>query len=683
MVETYNNRQAIPARVLINEGILSPSNYDNLVIRKKINILQRGCLNTPALIDYNSLPERFRKKIEMEFPQWLTKKEVNLIADYIIQDSAAIEFFSSYEIEPDRYLPQKEDNNVVKEYYTNAIVLNAIKSVLTNRRTMQKALGNGLKSRWETIARDVLNLDRRDYPHSLPTNERRLHEKYNLYMAGGYQSLIHKNYCNDNARVVDKQLERLILSIYCMTNKPYSKWVQEDYMLFITGAKDIVDMETGVLFDKNDFKDKTGAFITISPATCWNYINDPYNRVLVDKIRSTGHNFLSKVRPHMHRHAPMYSLSKISLDDRDLPRKLASGDRVKAYYAYDVASGCLIGASYSLRKDIPLFIDCIREMFRFIDSRGWGMPMEMEVEHHLVSNFKDDLFKAGIVFPFVRWCAPSNSQEKHAEQLNRQKKYGYEKRYQDGIGRWYLKQEANVTGGERVYDDETNKYIVKEKTYSYEELVADDIQSIVRYNNGLHRDQKKYKGLNRMQVMEQNVNPNLAEINRPLLVRYIGNTTTTTIQRNMYCQVQYNKYMLPHPQLLKRLAPNNYTVQAYYMPQNAAGENVIPEVYLYQNDDFICEAKKIDTYSTSKAEFTEADKAAMTIQAKYLAEFDKMAKDGSNEIAKVAIIENMAQYNDLTPEIIEQNFYNEQKPVETVTEAYDEKYQSEMALNSL
>ena len=203
----------------------------------------------------------------------------------------------------------------------------------------------------------------------------------------------------------------------------------------------------------------------------------------------------------MHRHAPVYGLSKISLDDRDLPRKLVTGERVKAYYAYDVASGCLIGASYSIRKDIPLFINCIREMFRFIDSRGWGMPLEMEVEHHLVSNFKDDLFKAGLVFPFVRWCAPSNSQEKHAEQLNRQKKYGYEKRYQDGIGRWYLKNEANVTGGERVYDDAENKYIVKERTYSYDQLVADDIQSIQAYNNGLHRDQKLYKGLTRMQLM--------------------------------------------------------------------------------------------------------------------------------------------------------------------------------------
>jgi len=309
------------------------------------------------------------------------------------------------------------------------------------------------------------------------------------------------------------------------------------------------------------------------------------------------------------------------------------------------------------------------------------MPLEMEVEHHLVNNFKDDLFKAGVVFPFVRWCAPSNSQEKHAEQLNRQKKYGYEKRYQDGIGRWYLKDEANVTGGERVYDDATNKYIVKERSYSYDQLVADDLKSIVDYNNGLHRDQKLYKGLTRMQVMEQNINPNLADINRPLLVRYIGNCTTTSIQRNMYCQVQYNDYMLPTPEILSKLAPNNYTVQAYYMPMNAQGEQKIDSLYLYQNDDYICEAKQIAKFNTSLAERTQVDIDAFTEQAKYIAKFDKMVKDGKNKLAKVVLYENTERLEEIEVEVAAMVI--EEPKQEIIPETYDENYQAALALNSL
>ena len=676
MVEDYNNTLVAPAQWLIKEGILTKSNYDNLVIRKKINVVRRGCLNTPALVAYDTLPKRFRDAIELKFGDVKKQSTHNEFADHIIQDTAAIEFYSEYELANGNQLPSE----TITEYYNNAIILNAIHEVMNNRVAMRKALGGKTTGLWENMSRTINSLDRKQHPHTLPANEHRLHTRFNIYNEGGYQSLIHKNFCNDNSRKVDATLENLILSIYCMTNKPYSAWVQEDYLRFIAGDLEIVNMDGGLMFDRQDFYDeKKGNYITISEATCWNYVNNPKNRVIVDRLRSTGHVFLSKIRPHHHRHAPIYSLSKISLDDRDLPRKLADGNRVKAYYAYDVASGVLLGASYSRKKDIPLFIDCVRDMFRFIDAREWGMPLEMEVEHHLVGNFKDDLFKAGFVFPFVRWCAPSNSQEKHAEQLNRQKKYGYEKRYQDGIGRWYLKDEANVTGGERVYDDESNKYIIKERTYDYDALVADDLKSIERYNNGKHRDQKLYPGKTRMEVMLENLNPNLAKINRPHLIRYIGDSRQTTIQRNMYCQIQYADYMLPDPEILAKLAPNNYTVMAYYLPGDE-----IKSIYLYQNDDYICEAKQITKYNTSKAERTAEDKAAIEEQAKYIAKFDSMVKKGKNGLAKVLVIENASQYEDVEAEIItspptpllnergDENFDN-----------YDEKYQAEMALNSL
>jgi len=673
MVEYYNNTDAVPAQWLIKEDILTKSNYDNLVIRKKINVVRRGCLNTPALVAYDSLPKRFRDAIELKFGDVKKQSTHNDFADHIVQDTAAIEFYSSFQLINGNQLPSDK----ITEYYNNAIILNAIHEVQNNRVALRKALQGNTTGLWKIMSKSINSVDRSKYPHTLPSNESRLHTRYNLYEESGYKGLIHKNFCNDNSRKVDAALENLILSIYCMTNKPYSAWVQEDYLRFIAGDLEIVNMDGGLMFDRQDFYDeKKGNYITISEATCWNYVNNPKNRVIVDRLRSSGHVFLSKVRPHMHRHAPIYSLSKISLDDRDLPRKLADGNRVKAYYAYDVASGVLLGASYSRKKDIPLFIDCLRDMFRFIDAREWGMPLEMEVEHHLVGNFKDDLFKAGFVFPFVRWCAPSNSQEKHAEQLNRQKKYGYEKRYQDGIGRWYLKDEANVTGGERVYDDESSKYIVKERTYDYDALVADDLKSIERYNNGKHRDQKLYPGKTRMQVMLENLNPNLAKINRPHLIRYIGENRQTTIQRNMYCQIQYADYMLPTPELLAKLAPNNYTVMAYFLPGDE-----IKSIYLYQNDEYICEAKRITKYNTSTAERTAVDEAAIVEQAKYIAKFDSMVKKGKNELAKVVVIENASQYESIEAEIITATLI-EEKDTENF-DNYDEKYQKEWALNSL
>lgn len=124
-------------------------------------------------------------------------------------------------------------------------------------------------------------------------------------------------------------------------------------------------------------------------------------------------------RPHVHRENPEYSFSKVSFDDRDLPRKLKdTKQRPKAYYAYDVASQCVVGFSYSRKKDTELVVDMFRNMFRLIDRQGWGVPAQVEVENHLMSQWKEGFLKAGEVFEFVRFCAPQNSEEKYAESMN-------------------------------------------------------------------------------------------------------------------------------------------------------------------------------------------------------------------------------------------------------------------------
>jgi hypothetical protein len=290
-------------------------------------------------------------------------------------------------------------------------------------------------------------------------------------------------------------------------------------------------------------------------------------------------------------------------------------------------------------------------MFRFIDRNNWGVPLEAEVENHLVRKYEEDLMKANTLFAFVRWCAPTNSQEKHAEQFNRQKKYGYEKRYQDGIGRFYAKNESSRTEGERVYDETNDKYVFKEITYDYDRLVADDRATIVAYNNSLHRDQKRFFGKTRMDVLRENMNPDLRKPRRPVLARYIGECADTTIRRNMYCRVQYADYMLPSADILSKMAPGDYGVKAYYIP---CDDDSIEEVYLYQNDKYLCPACKIKKFTTATAEWAECDDEAMTSQAKYISHFDKSIKDGKeNKIKKVEIIEPRALLPEIPCETIE------------------------------
>ena len=107
--------------------------------------------------------------------------------------------------------------------------------------------------------------------------------------------------------------------------------------------------------------------------------------------------------PHMHRHGGSFSLSQITMDDVDLTRKLKdTKQRVHAYYAYDVVSQCVLGASYARKKDEGLVVDCFRDMFRLIARHGWGIPAGIEVENHLMSRYKEGFLKAENVFQFVR-----------------------------------------------------------------------------------------------------------------------------------------------------------------------------------------------------------------------------------------------------------------------------------------
>jgi hypothetical protein len=658
---------------------LSIFDYKNDKHAGYLKTANRACYGNGVEIIWSSIAKESRRQaIIKRHGKPEERCSVSELESLISPDAAAMSTFSEYLLPDGRSLRPE----VQLEYYNNAIVLNALNILRNSRRSARRSLSGSVKNIWHEMARAVNSLDRIRYPHSLPGSERHLRERFAGYKKDGYTFLIHDSFGNSNARKVDKRLERLILSIYCMSNNPYGSWVHEYYMAFIAGMLDVVDMKTGELYDRSDFfNDRKGVYISISESTCWNYIRNPRNRAIVEAIRDDHHHYTGNIRPHYHRHSARWSLSKISLDDRDLPRRMHDGNRVKAYYAYDVASGALIGAAYSVKKDTALFIDCVRDMFRFIDRYGYGMPMEVEVEHHIVGQFKDDLMKAGVVFPFVRWCAPGNSQEKHAEQLNRQKKYGYEKRYQDGIGRFYLKLEANRTGGERVYDEATNKYVIKEKTYTFEQLVADDRAIIEAYNSGLHRDQKMYRGMTRLEVLHSRLNPELAAINRAVLARYIGECVTTSIQRNMYCRVQYRKYMLPSPEALGRLAPNNYTVQAYYIPCD--GED-IENVYIYQNGEYIAVCAMIETYNTSQAETTEADSAAMTVQAKYIGRFDRMVREGRENLSRVKLIEDIRRYETVEAE---------EAPLPAAADAkreaaeyasgYCEEYQAALAIESL
>lgn len=606
--------------------ILSVPNYKKLAARKEINVVRKGRgLGGYVLVEVATMPLRFQEKIKLKYGDMKEDVIKNWLGSHYHIDAKAREFYTRFRFDNGDALPPEH----IQEYTVNASVIEAVMRAMEDATFMRKAMKAGPVN-WGELA-GAISYYQAEFGHTLPVSSNRFKKRVNDFKANGYESLISRKFMNQNRRKVTYDIERLLLSIDAQPEQPFNTTVWEQYNLFVQGELELYDPETGEVLNPADFTDKDGNPLVLSPATVANYLNNPKNKALRGKLHMSQWDFNNAYRPYHLRSIGEYSLSKVSLDDRDLPRPMKDGNRVKAYYAYDVVSGAVVGYAYNRYKTTELFLDCMRNMFQTLDRNGMYIPAELEVEHHLVSDFADGLMQAGTVFPLIRWCNPGNSREKRAEHKNREKKYGVEKRTQVGIGRWYAKLEANRPKEEKVYDEKNNTY--KVKTYSYEELVADDIRAIETFNAQPHPNQKRYPGMSRWDVLCAHQNPNLAPWDKAVLYRFIGQHTETTIRQNTYCTVMYNQYGLPTPEIIEKLEPRNYKVDAYYLPD---ADGTINEVYIYQNGRYITTCKPVARYNENTAEQTEYDKAAYTEQSKYVAQFDKMMKDG--KIKRVGIL---------------------------------------------
>lgn len=625
-MEYHDNRLCISMRELVDGSVMTKGCYEKLVTRKKVDVVRRGGRGGYALIAVSSLPDTYQERLKELYPD--PSMEVLLAwldANYEV-DQAAVAYFNNWRNQCGH---DHATEGHVKEYVTNASVLNACIKLYNNAKAIQRTMGQ--KYDWSMMSQAVEGY-RMKTGHTLPASMLRFRKKVNEYQSVGYECLISGKFGNQASRKVNYRTMRLIWSIAVLPNKPYNTSVWEMYNSFVCGELDVYDPETGELYNPSEWTDKNGDPLSLSESTITNYLNRPDARLFIAKHQNSYTTFMHEQMPHVHRHAPEFSFSKVSFDDRDLPRKLKDTKaRPKAYYAYDVASQCVVGYAYNRNKNVDLVTDCFRSMFRLIERKGWGCPAQVEVENHLMTQWKDSFLKAGVLFPFVRFCAPMNSQEKYAEPMNGAKKRSVEHRNHLGIGRFYAKDRHYRTEAKKVFDEKNDTYEDK-RYYTWDELIADDIRDIMEFNNTLHPNQKKYPGMTRWQVLEANMNPTLQKMDKSVWARFIGEHTPTTIRRNSYCRVAYKDWWLSKTEVIEKLAPNNYKVDAYYLTDE---DDNVTDMYIFQDDRLIDKLEDVGTFNTADAEQTDEDREIFVRQQKKIAAFNAYVK--KNAITQVGI----------------------------------------------
>lgn len=216
-MEYYNNTLCIEAGWLIEQNILSKHNFDKMKSRKQLRVVRRACLNNPALVAYDSIPEKYKltvKNIIGDDPHKVAQKSV--LAQMIEPDEQARIFFDAYIDTNGNHLSEK----LKEEYCANAAVFNAVHYIANNRPAQNRTIGSS-KGLWPKLAEAVLKLDKTKFKHTLNvSNSRRFRERYLKYISNdeskygrvGYESLIHGNLANKNSEKINDEAKVWLLS---------------------------------------------------------------------------------------------------------------------------------------------------------------------------------------------------------------------------------------------------------------------------------------------------------------------------------------------------------------------------------------------------------------------------------------------------------------------------------------
>jgi hypothetical protein len=170
--------------------------------------LRRACKNSPALLAYDKLRSDIKARIYFKIGDPYKATPKHAFEESIKGDPIALAFFRDHRYNGDRSLPEKAK----AEYYANAIILNATRETLNSNKAFCAAHKGSLKNRWNRILDLINQVDRKAYPHTLPSDPRRLSDKFHLYQKHGYISLVHAAFGNKHTEKINDMGKMWLLS---------------------------------------------------------------------------------------------------------------------------------------------------------------------------------------------------------------------------------------------------------------------------------------------------------------------------------------------------------------------------------------------------------------------------------------------------------------------------------------
>ena len=210
MMEMFNGKIAVTVAELTDnangDAVMNWNTYKNMTFRQKVTVLRRGCKDTPALIEYDSLPERFQKAFVAKYgdPHELSRDDKPHLA---INDQAR-EYFAGATTGDGKHLSAER----IEEYTINASVLDLLRDALMAQRTGRKRLNNSTPVSWDGIWATSESL-RESFGHTLPASKESLRRKIDQYAKEGFECLISKKLGNSNTLKIPEEGGKLMIAL--------------------------------------------------------------------------------------------------------------------------------------------------------------------------------------------------------------------------------------------------------------------------------------------------------------------------------------------------------------------------------------------------------------------------------------------------------------------------------------
>lgn len=227
----------VDGRVLYESGVMTKDNYFKMQQRNIIKMRTRGGNGRRALVEYRSIPAKYREMVRIAAgfePSELVVKSALL--GYVEELPDVWEQLNGWMFDGghgsatltgrDKTLTGREGEEWemqglpkerVSEYYTNAKLIVAVKIFVERYRVK---MGRGYDV-WGKAVEELESSVVMKLGHTLPSHPRRLKDKVDKYFKEGIRSLIHKNYKNANAAKIGPQ-EHDVLMVLAADRRKFS-----------------------------------------------------------------------------------------------------------------------------------------------------------------------------------------------------------------------------------------------------------------------------------------------------------------------------------------------------------------------------------------------------------------------------------------------------------------------------